>query len=338
MEFSNAGVDAAVAALEAVDIRVGTVATDGPYDAVLQILVDDRPLTIPIQVVSYGTRRRAEELIAQHGTPRVGVFPLVVADKITADGRTTLTDAGWSWLDRRGRLHLRGPAVRVDVDVDVPREKGAVGSGQTGPTITGRGGINVAYWLCAHPAEALSPTRSAPQLGLAPSTISTAVHRLADASLMNDDGTGLFPELFWELAGAWRADRAWLNTAPDPAVHLPADPFAVTWRRTGSAAAAVYGAPIVTSEGGPVELYVPGPVAISAALRRYGAAQPGTGAAVLAVAPATPVTAGTGGDHVPVIDGWPAAPILAVALDLAQDRARGREILTEWRVTDAVWL
>jgi hypothetical protein len=29
----------------------------------------------------------------------------------------------------------------------------------------------------------------------------------------------------------------------------------------------------------------------------------------------------------PLVDGWAAAPMLAVALDLAQDRARGREML-----------
>jgi DNA-binding transcriptional ArsR family regulator len=329
-------VDTAVAALEAADIRVGEVTTDSTYDAVLQVLVDDRPFTIPLEVVSYCTRQRAEELIARHGPPRIGVFPLVVADKVTAEARTILNDAGWSWLDRRGRLHLRAPAVRVDVDV--PREERSTFSGQSGPPITGRGGINVAYWLCDHPGEALSPTRSAAALGLAPSTISTAVRRLVDAGLVDDDGTGLFPELFWELAGVWRTDRAWLNTAPDPAVHLTADSYASTWRRTGTAAAAAYGAPVVSSEGGPVELYVPGPVAISVALRRYGAAEPGAGAAVLAVAPASPVTAGLGDDHVAVVGGWPAAPVLAVALDLAQDRARGREILADWRASDAVWL
>ena len=335
-EMSAAGVDAAVTALEAADILIADVTTDESYDAVLHVLVDDRPLTVPLEVVSYCTGQRAEELIARHGPPRIDVSPLVVADKITTEARATLTDAGWSWLDRRGRLHLRGSAVRVDVDV--PRQDGAATSGQSGPPITGRGGITVAYWLCAHPDEALSPTRSAAELGLAPSTISTAVRRLADAGLVSDDGTGLFPELFWELAGAWRTDRVWLNAAPDPAVHLTADSHASTWRRTGTAAAAAYGAPLVTSGGGPIELYVPGPVAVSVALRRYGTAEPGTGAAVLAVAPATPVTAGPGDDHVPVIGGWPAAPVLAVALDLAQDRARGREILADWRATGAVWL
>lgn len=38
----------------------------------------------------------------------------------------------------------------------------------------------------------------------------------------------------------------------------------------------------------------------------------------------------------PVADGWPAAPLLAVSLDLAEDRARGRQMLAEWQVPGAV--
>jgi hypothetical protein len=96
-----------------------------------------------------------------------------------------------------------------------------------------------------------------------------------------------------------------------------------------------YGAPVVTPGGEAQELYVPGPVEVSIAVRRYGAAQPGVGAAVIAVAPVAAVVASE--PDLPEIDGWPVAPKLAVALDLAQDRARGREILQGWDAPDAVW-
>ena len=183
----------------------------------------------------------------------------------------------------------------------------------------------------------MSPTRSAPQLRLAPSTISTSVRRLSDAGLVDDDGAGVFPELFWELADAWAVERTWLIASPDPANHTDPNPQAPRWRRTGTAAAAAYGAPVVSTAGGPVELYVIGPVEVAVAVRRYGRAQPGTGAAAIAVAPVPDVVAGLGERHVPVLDGWPAAPVLAVALDLAQDRARGREILNDWSIDDAAW-
>ena len=40
----------------------------------------------------------------------------------------------------------------------------------------------------------------------------------------------------------------------------------------------------------------------------------------------------------PMIDRWPAAPLVAVALDVAQDTGRGREILEQWDVGHGIWL
>jgi len=328
-------VDAVRAALEEAGIQIDTRRVTANPGTALHLLVDGRPLTLLLEITSYCTGRRAEEVVARQSRRRRDEGHLLVAERITTDGRTILTDAGWSWLDRRGRLHLRGAGVRVDIDV-APLGRAASSPSSLAP-ITGRGGKAVAYWLCAHPGRALSPTRSAPELGFAPSTISVAVRQLADAGLAGDDGAAIVPELFWELAGVWRTDRTWLAAAPDPQHHQPADPLAPTWRRTGTAAAARYGAPVVTPGGEPIALYVPGPVDVSIALRRHGAAEPGTGAAVVSVAPVTAATAGPDDVDVPIIEGWSAAPLLAVALDLAQDRARGREILMDWDVPGAVW-
>lgn len=327
-------VDAVTAALQLVDIDVADVRADGPFDAALEILVDGGPITILLEYKAYCTGETARALTRDHAMSEGHASPLVVAERITAEARSLLGDAGWSWLDRRGRLHLRLPGVRVDLDVPPSTDEPS----PNGPAITGRSGLAVAYWLLDHPGRALSPTGQRTELGLAPSTISVTVRRLSEAGLVSDDGRAVVPELFWELAGPWRSERAWLIRTPEPSNQPPADPEAPIWRRTGSAAAAAWGAPIVTGAGGPVELYVPGPVHLSIARRRYGAAEPGTGTAVLAVAPAPPVCAGLGsGADVPLVEGWPTAPKLAVALDLAQDRARGREILAEWVDGDGVW-
>ena len=328
-------VDSAVSAFGSLAVVASEPAVSGYSPAALHVLVDDRSITIPITAVAYCTGQRARLLVTEH-QPLQGVFPLVVADKITTEARAILTASGWSWLDRRGRLHLRGPGVRVDTDV--PNQLSKTQASVTQP-ISGRGGITVAYWLCAHPGRSLSPNRSAAELGLAPSTISTAVRRLIDAGVLDDDGSGLFPELFWELAGVWRTEQRWLTHAPDPRLERSADRRVPNWRRSGSAAAMAYGAPIVTTGGEPVELYVPGPVNVSIAVRRHGAAEPGTGRAVITVPPTRAVTAGLDSEDSdpPEIDGWLAAPVLTVALDLAQDRARGREILTDWNHPDAVW-
>lgn len=318
-------------ALNETGIAVDDGEATGPDDVRLPIHVDDRSLTLGVVVVAYCTGDRARLLIS-HAGPQAGVIPFVVAERMTTEGRNMLTEAGWSWLDRRGRLSLRAMGIRVDMEVaaSAARESSSAGS-----AIRGLGGLVTAYWLCAHPGERLSPTGHAPALGIAPSTISVASTRLSEAGLV-DEGAGVFPELFWELAGAWRPERTWLVRAPRAEDHRNPDPLAPTWCRTGTAAAAALGAPVVAAVGGPVDLLVPGPVAVTIAVRRHEQARAGAGAA--RVAPA-PVLAATRPDVVtPItVDGWPAAPSLAVALDLAQDRARGREILNDWSHDGAVW-
>jgi hypothetical protein len=341
IDLSAEAVDAALAALHAVGINAalrpphlnGTPNSSGA-DAVLDVTFDDRVFRVMVQVVSYGTGQTATRLVA-HLAPTGDTVPLLVADRITADARTILTDAGWSWLDRRGQLHLHAPGVRVDLPV--PTAERATPS-TAGPAITGRSGITIAYWLSAHPGERLSPNRHSALLRLAPSTISTTVRRLAEAGLVDETGAAVAPELFWELVAVWRKDRTWLLRRPDAKQHVPNDPLAPSWRMTGTAAAAAYGAPLVAAGEGPLELYVTGPVELSIATRRYGAAAPGAGAAVLVVPPTSLVNERNEGDVTPTIKRWPAAPLLAVALDLAQDTGRGREILEDWSAGRSIWL
>lgn len=313
-------VDAAVHAL----VAAGVDATPGPD--VVTFSVDGIHHSLPVAPVAYCTGQRARGLVAGDDSPR-----LVVSERITAEGRTVLRDAGWSWLDRRGRMYVRAPGIRIDLDVPAdPQLRPAPSADRA---IAGRSGLTVAYWLCQHPGDALSPTKA--DLALAPSTISTTVHRLAAAGLVDEHGTAVLPELFWELAAAWHPQRTWLLAVPPAPAPGPPEDYIAGWRRTGTAAAIAYGAPIVAAAGEAVDLYVVGPVDISIAVRTYGPAPPGQGSASIAVAPVSAVVADE--PSLPLVDGWPAAPKLAVALDLAQDRARGREILESWSTPDAVW-
>jgi hypothetical protein len=291
-------------------------------------------LNMSVQAVSYCTAQNAARLLSR-GDPAAGTLRFLVADRITAEARNILTDAGWSWLDRRGRLHLRAPGVRVDQPVP-SAERATASTG--GPAIAGRSGITVAYWLCAHPGDRASPNRHAAVLGLAPSTISTTVRRLAEAGLVDENGAGVAPELFWELAAVWRTERTWLVRPPNPNDHVPLDPLAPSWRMTGTGAAAAYGAPLVAAGEGALNLYVTGPVELSIAARRYGVSGPGAGSAVIAVPPTSLVSERNENDVTPTIEGWPAAPLVAVALDVAQDTGRGREILEEWSAGHDIWL
>jgi hypothetical protein len=335
------GIEVMLAALESAGITAVVRPPEGAIsggtwqpDFELRGTIDDRSFTALVEVKANGTGQIIAQLIGR-ARAQGDAIPLLVADRITAEARTMLDDAGWSWLDRRGRLHLRAPGVRVDLDV--PAAERATTS-TVGPPITGRAGITIAYWLCDHPGQSVSPNRSRRLLNLAPSTISTTVQRLADAGLVDESGAAIAPELFWELAAVWRTERTWLVQRPDPAQHTPIDPDAASWRLTGTAAAAAYGAPVAAAGKGALELYVNGPVELSIATRRYGAAAPGAGAAIIAVPPTTLVNQPVEDATVPTVDGWPAAPLLAVALDLAQDGGRGREILADWKVEDGVWL
>jgi hypothetical protein len=173
----------------------------------------------------------------------------------------------------------------------------------------------------------VSTTRSG--LGFAPSTISEALTRLRDAGLVDDSGLAVTPELFWALADRWRPKRTSVAEQPDPTGSDTAG-----WCVTGTVAAAELGAPVVSTGAAP-DLYVPGPVVATIAARRYGVARDASvAAASIAVAPARAVN-----DEAlpPAHQGWPLAHPVAVALDLAQDRARGREILDDWSPPERVW-
>jgi hypothetical protein len=280
--------------------------------------------TVVVVPTSQMTGAKARQTIADHAGAGV-----VVADRITADARSLLTASGWSWLDLRGHLHLRGPGLLVDTAVPA-QTRPAV---RAQPPIRGKAGLAVAYWLCAHQRTALSPTGGAGELGFAPSTISTAVSALADAGLVDSHRAAVLPELFWELAARWQPEWTWLASRPEPSDW--SDPERGTsWVRTGDAVAVRYGAPLVTVADGPLDLLVPGAVDVTVAARRYGLARAGTGEAAVAVAPVRQVLVGSG----EIEDGWRLAPKLAVALQLATDPARGREILNDWPGDDHAWL
>lgn len=337
-QLTELGVDALAVALKSIDIELGAVrlgAAAGTADAVAEALFDGRSVELALEVKAYCTGAVARELIARSAERPREFVPMLVTERATAEARDLLNQAGWSWLDRRGRIHLRARGIRVDAEV--PQDSRVAGPSPDRSVVSSRGGIAVAYWFCSHPGRTLSPTRDAADLHVAPSTVSNVVRRLADAGLVGEEGFGVFPELFFELASAWRPPQTWLGAVPEPPHRVIGDRDVNVWRRTGTAAAAAYGAPLVATQGGPVELYVTSPVEATMAARRHGLSEPGVGPAVLIVAPTPAVVAPADPDVDLMIGVWPAAPLLAVALDLAQDRARGREILDDWDHPDAVW-
>jgi hypothetical protein len=289
----------------------------------LTVTFDDTKFEIDVVPAAYATAPRVEALI--DGAETGDRVPVLVADRITVDARERLNQGEWSWLDRRGHLRLRSPGVLIDTDV-TPSARSAPSHNEP---LRGRAGLSIAYRFLTHPTEAISPTRSG--LRFAPSTISEALERIRTAGLIDSDGLPVLPELFWMLAERWNPERTWLATEPDPT-----DPASSEWCVSGTAAAAALGAPIVSTTSVP-DLYVPGPVAVTIAARRFGVARDATvAAASIAVAPVAAVTEVMDDDSRPA-RGWRLAHPIAVALDLAQDRSRGREVLDDWSPPERVW-
>ena len=301
----------------------------------LEVTVDDRTAVLRVESVAYATRDRVGSLLRQ--PVATNTTPIVVADRITAAARDLLTTAGWSWVDRRGHVRLRMPGVVIDRDIDSAHRRPT----KSAPApISGLSGRAVSYALLIDPTVALPVRASALRLGISPASISTALTRLKAAGLVERDGRPVLPELFWALADAWSPARAWLRTRPNPrdpatGVH---DLEEVGWCLTGTAAAVEWGAPVVT-RGGSVDLYVPGPVVVTVAARKYGTVEdPMLAAASIAVPPVSQVTRERRRAHRK--NAWPLSHPAAVALDLAQDTGRGREILDEWTPPDGfarVW-
>lgn len=315
-------VDALTTALDSIAVRHTSTPRS---EADLVANFDDRDVAIEIKTTAYGTPERVRAIVKQ--SRKRSETLLLVADHITEVARQDLIAAGWSWLDRRGRLYLRAPGVMIDRDVDpLPRP----GVGAPPDAISGAAGLAVAYAILLDP-EAPQPVRaSAPVLGFSPASISTSRTALRDAGLLERDGLPVVPELFWALADVWEPKRMWLTDEPRPGdTHTNVQDLAAAgWCLTGTAAAVEWGAPVVAAE--PIlDLYVPGPVMVTIAQREYQAARNAVDAsASIAVAPAALVTS----RRLPARrkGRWPLAHPLAIALDLAQDRARGREILEDW--------
>jgi hypothetical protein len=261
--------------------------------------------------------------------------PLVVADRITADGRDQLTRAGWSWLDLRGHLRLVGPGLFVDSDVPTLTEPRPAREG-----LSGQVGIELAALLLLDPTTRIGVRSAAAALGRAPSSISEAYAALHVAGLVDAKRRPAVPELFWELAARWETASRDVATIPGEgrdrdtsALHIGFENVESTvgWALSDTMAAALYGAPVSMRADHPRDFHVPDHGTLRRAVQLLGpAVSPSARAARIRVAPVPLVCARRIDGTEWANDEWPLAHPLFVALDLAQDPGRGREILDAW--------
>lgn len=310
----------------------------------LVVTVDGMPVSVEIEAASVVSPEAVGRMIASAPTRRSAVVHVVVGDLITGPAREALREAGWGWLDRRGHLVLR--AKRVHIDADVPADERPTGGAPRKP-ISGTAAISWAAALLMTPQDPPSMRAVARRVSVSHSAIVAAAKRLKEASLVRADGRPLVPELFWALADEWRSRPAALAELPPrrdagsyAALGVNLDEPGPGWAVAGTVGAAAWGAPLAIGTAFPPDFYVPSAAELRQATLRLGeASRFEERACTVAVAP-TPLLCIERFDRESKEWGhWRFAHGLFAALDLAQDRARGIEILADWEPTDftRVW-
>ena len=304
----------------------------GP-DAVLEI--DGRRLVVEVKsVLRANEAGQVVEKSRGLGTPL-----LLASERIASSARDALKAAGVSYFDRRGRLRLVMPGVFVDVDLQqVP----ALRPTEATP-LAGEVAKEATIILLTDPEARPGIREIARAINRAPSTVSTALERLRASGLVTSANEPVVPDLFWELEGSWHREPVALATVPEPEEPKRTDSLQlglgrrdasgwvlepIGWALTDTLAAASWGMPVVASPSYPPDFYVPSAAVLNRAVSLLGRAQrTDDRACTVSIAP------------VPLVcrmrlnrDGevWPVANHVVVALDLARDRARGREILERW--------
>ncbi|WDZ86695.1 MarR family transcriptional regulator [Micromonospora cathayae] len=278
-----------------------------------------------------GLEHRLSRWVSPDGNPDLRV---VVADRITEQARRVLRAAGWGWLDLRGHLHLVGKGLYVDVDVprlSTPPDRSL--------PLAGRVAEEVAALMLLHPTDPASIRQIARALGRSPSSVSSAITGLRSAGLVDERRKPVVPDLFWQLAERWQPQLTDLQRAPSTAsgagsvqavLRLGMTNIEATtgWALTDTVAAAAYGAPVGIRSDYPPDFYVPDQAIVRRAVNLLGMAHTRESrAATVRIAP-IPLICASRIDR--PHETWPLARPLFVALDLASDPGRGREILEGW--------
>jgi hypothetical protein len=299
--------------------QMGLVAIDAspargnrPFDAVLKIGTRRLPVEVKGDVRDDDARVMVE-VMPEHS--------LVVADRFSPRARAVLDEARIGWLDRRGHLRLvLPPGIFIDRDIDPL----IVETGRTGNPFT-TAGLDVAMALLLDPIQPPGVREIARRTGASPGRVSQLVRELRVLGLVNRNGTPAIPELFEAVVEAWEPEWVALGGTPPPDPEL---------RLGGVRAALWHGVPLVVTEDWPIELYARDQFALRRLLRTFppDLTQTIHPAARVAVCPSP-----YGFDQAMKVDNdFPVVNDVMVALDLAQDRGRGREALDQWHPSGVV--
>lgn len=318
-------------AVNALGLHVsGPMPPDSTADVVLDL--GGHHIPIELQYRSTLTPHEASRLLYKSADIPSSHVQILVADRITAATRDMLNNAGVGWLDLRGHLRMTGAGIFVDTEVPA-----TITRPERSDAFSGTAGIEVACRLLLRPNDAPRVRELARELNRSPSTISEILKLLRDQRLIDRDGRPVVPDLFWEVVKPWQAKPIAIAQYPHPtgdsrlagALQLGLEQVESTtgWALTDTLAAVEYNAPIAAGSAYPPDFYVPTNAIAKRAVQVFGEASGwNSRRATVRVAPISAVC-----DTRVESDGaWPLAQPLFVALDLASDPERGREILEGW--------
>lgn len=303
--------------------------SDSGVDLVLN--VNGVSLAIQVKRRALVDETAAEQILRAPAPP--GHAFMIVADRVTERARKILASRGVGYLDLRGRLALRADGVVIDADVEPLRSRPLRTS-----ALRGKAGLEVACAVLMKPEQPTPVRELARQLGRAASTVSDILSSMRSEGLIDARNAVTDSRLFWHVADHWATPRTYLSQLPSPgdapvaqALRLGLnDAAGIGWALTDSAAAAAYGAPVAFRSGQILDFYVPDQAVHRRATALLGVADgPSQAQATARIAPVPAVVR-------PRVDldaspfEWPLTHPLFVALDLALDAGRGREILDSW--------
>lgn len=308
--------------------RSGGEATETSVDIVVEIAGH----RFEVASKSVVTAARGEQLArtVKRGTPL-----LVVADRIAADAKRSLRDAGVNYFDRRGELRIVSPPLIVDTLVESAL---AITRG-SGGSLDSQVAKEVAITCLLTPEQAHGVRQIARYINRAPSAVSNAMAHLRDDGLLTSAGEAMIPDLFHALLAVWRRRAVPLAALPSTGAQnaqqlglgLKEPEHTTGWALTDTLAAASWGIPIVARGDHPPDFYVPSESTLRLASSLLGvASDPATRACTVALAPVRLACLHRFDSSYTTGERWPVANHIVVALDIAQDQARGLEALEQW--------
>ena len=270
------------------------------------------------------------------GSTGRGAPLIVVADRVAADAKRSLREAGVNYFDRRGELRIVVPPLIIHAVV----ESGLPIADAPGGSLDSQVAKEVAISCLLTPDQTHGVRQIARYIDRASSAVSKAMAGLREDGLITSAGEAMIPNLFHALLAEWRRRAIPLTALPRTStweaqrlgLGLDKPESAMGWALTDTRAAASWGMPIVARGEYPPDFYVPDKATLRAVrLLSRRADDPAIRACTVALAPVRLACLRRVDHSQTTGERWPVANHIVVALDIAQDRARGLEALEQWK-------